>query len=87
MPKKILVIAPLLFLFITSTTGQNLEDYIALAKNSVNQSERFIFLDSVISKSHRTHPDNFLKYSLIYIALAKELDSIEGAAKKAINST
>ncbi len=85
MPKKILVIAPLLFLCITSTTGQNLEDYIALAKNSVNQSERFIFLDSVISKSHRTHPDNFLKYSLIYIALAKELDSIEGAAKKAIN--
>jgi hypothetical protein len=27
----------------------------------------------------------FIKYSLIYIDLAKELDSIEGAAKKAMN--
>ena len=83
--KKILVIAPLLFLFITSTTAQNLEDYIDLAESSTNNFEKLISLDSILSKSFRTDPEVFIKYSLIYIDLAKELDSIEGAAKKAMN--
>ena len=83
--KKILIIAPLLFLFITSTTAQNLEDYIDLAESSSNNIEKLISLDSVLSKSFRTDPEVFIKYSLIYIDLAKELDSIEGAAKKAMN--
>ena len=83
--KKILIIAPLLFLFITSTTAQNLEDYIDLAESSTNNVEKLISLDSILSKSFRTDPEVFIKYSLIYIDLAKELDSIEGAAKKAMN--
>jgi len=85
MLNKILVIVPLLFLFITSTTAQNLEDYIDLAKSSANNVEKLISLDSVLSKSFRTDPDIFIEYSLSYIDLAKTLDSIEGAAKKAMN--
>jgi signal transduction histidine kinase len=83
--KKILVIVPLLFLFIISTTAQNLQDYIGLAESSTNNVEKLISLDSVLSKSFRTDPEIFIKYSLIYIDLAMELDNIEGAAKKAMN--
>ena len=83
--KKILVIAPLLFLFMTSATAQNLEDYIGLVENSINNVEKLIPLDSVLSRSFGTDPEVFIKYSLIYIDLATELDSIEGAAKKAMN--
>lgn len=83
--KKILAIVAMLFLFITSTTAQNLEEYISLVESSTNNVEKLISLDSVLSLSYRTDPDVFIKYSLIYIDLAKELDSIESAAKKAMN--
>ncbi|MFT5238732.1 MAG: signal transduction histidine kinase [Flavobacteriaceae bacterium] len=83
--KKILVIAPLLFLFITSTTAQSLEDYIGLAESSRNNVEKLISLDSVLSKSFRADSEVFINYSLVYIDLAMELDSIESAAKKAMN--
>ena len=42
-------------------------------------------LDSVLSKSFGKDNDTFIDYSYIYIDLAKELDSIESAAKKAMN--
>ena len=58
--KKILAIVALLFLFITSTTAQNLEEYISLAESSTNNIEKLISLDSVLSASFRTNPDVFI---------------------------
>lgn len=42
-------------------------------------------MDSVLSKTRKTNPDVFVEFSQQYITLAKELDSINGAAKKAMN--
>ncbi len=46
---------------------------------------RLIALDSVVSKTRKTNPDLFIEFSQKYITLAKELDSISAAAKKAMN--
>ena len=83
--KRILVIAPLLFLFATPVIAQDLDQYIEQADNAPNNGQKLEVLDSVLSKSFRKKPDVFIKYSLIYIDLAKELDSIQDAAKKAMN--
>ena len=85
MSKRILVIAPLLFLFVAPVIAQDLDQYIELAESSYDNSEKLVLLDSVLSKSFRKNPDVFIKYSLLAIDLAKELDSIEYAAKKAMN--
>ncbi len=42
-------------------------------------------MDSVISKTFRKDNDTFITYSQEYITLAKELDRIEAAARKAMN--
>lgn len=42
-------------------------------------------LDTLLRRTFTTNPDAFIKYSLLYIELAQELDSIELAAKKAMN--
>ncbi len=42
-------------------------------------------LDSLLYKSFRVDNDAFINYSIQYIEIAQELDSIEPAAKKAIN--
>lgn len=56
-----------------------------LARKSTDKSVRLEALDSVISKSRKSDLDTFISSSLDYIELAKELDSIESAAKKMIN--
>lgn len=45
---------------------------------------RLIALDSILSKSHLEDHDTFVEASEQYIILAKELDSIEAAARKAM---
>ena len=42
-------------------------------------------MDSVLSKSFRRDDDTFIDFSIKYIDLAEEIDSIELAAKKAMN--
>ncbi len=46
---------------------------------------RLTALDSVISKTRKTNLDVFIEFSQKYISLAKELDSMDAAAKKAMN--
>ncbi|QNJ97737.1 tetratricopeptide repeat-containing sensor histidine kinase [Constantimarinum furrinae] len=64
--------------------AQDIEHYKNLAETTSNVSEKLTALDSVISKSYRQDDDVFVEYSLRFIDLAKEMDSIEQAARKAM---
>ncbi|MDN3723286.1 sensor histidine kinase [Aequorivita sp. SDUM287046] len=50
-----------------------------------NETESLQALDSLLSLTFKTDTAAFIKYSMQYIALAQEMDSIEAAAKKAMN--
>ncbi len=74
-----------LLLLTLSASAQKEISYSEILANSTVPLERFEALDSLISTNRRKNLDNFIDYSLQYIALAKELDSIEAAARKVIN--
>lgn len=76
-----------IIVFLISLTGytQDISYYIDIAKNSNDRYEKLVALDSVISKSRTLDLETFVSYSLSYIELAKDMDSIEAAAKKMIN--
>ena len=85
MPKHLLARIFLLLLFSTPLFAQDLIHYKNIADNTSDDVLRLEALDSVLSKSFGKDNDTFIDYSYIYIDLAKELDSIESAAKKAMN--
>ncbi len=61
-------------------------EYYKQSLDTVNSPQaKMVVLDSIISKSRRTNQEDFIQYSREYIALAKELDSMEAAARKVIN--
>lgn len=79
----------LIFLFVviffgTSTVAQNIEYYKKIAETTSNNTEKLVALDSIISKEGRKDIDQFVKNSVAYIELAKDLDSVEAATKKMI---
>ncbi|GAB5401117.1 MAG: hypothetical protein Aureis2KO_27020 [Aureisphaera sp.] len=65
--------------------AQDIEAYKKRIHSSSDPTEKLTAMDSIISWTRRTDVDTFSKYSLDYIDLAKELDSIEAAARKLIN--
>jgi signal transduction histidine kinase len=65
--------------------SQDIEYYRSIADTSHDPIPKLIALDSVISKSYKKDDDTFIAFSKQYIKLAKEIDSIELAAKKAMN--
>jgi len=71
--------------FVAKTSAQDISYFKIIVENIQNPQEKLVALDSVISKSRRINTDDFIAYSLQYIELAKELDSVESAAKKMIN--
>lgn len=73
------------FALVATTSAQDLAFYKELVEDTQDPLKRLEAMDSVISKSRRTNPDDFVDYSLRYIELSKEIDSIEAAAKKMIN--
>ncbi|MCW5518945.1 sensor histidine kinase [Aureitalea sp. L0-47] len=77
----------LLFLILLSLSSraQDIQYYLDLSENSSNSQERLIAMDSVVSIAKRTDINSFINYSLQYIEIAKEMDSIEAAARKMIN--
>lgn len=77
----------LVYLLVCGLTmlGQDVEYYKQLSKSTSDAGQKLEYLDSVISKTRKTDIDTFLEYSLAYIELAKEVDSIEAAARKMIN--
>ncbi|AFL80932.1 histidine kinase [Aequorivita sublithincola DSM 14238] len=60
---------------------QHYEDKLAITKNKL---EKLTVLDSLLARTYYTDSNAFINYSIQYIALAQEMDSIEYAAKKAI---
>ncbi len=65
--------------------SQDIEYYRSVSDTSHDPIPKLIALDSVISKSFKKDNDTFIAFSIQYIKLAKQLDSIELAAKKAMN--
>lgn len=76
----------LILLLITLTVkSQDITHYKNLTKTAENQLIRLEAMDSVINMSKGKDIDTFIAYSINYIELAKELDSVEAAARKMIN--
>lgn len=84
--QRIKLVLLLLLMASTSLIGQDVDYYKALADSTQNQALRLEAMDSVLSLTRRTNPDVFSEYSIKYIELAKDLDSIELAGKKLINA-
>lgn len=81
-------IAPWFFLALLSPYLGNSQDslqYERLINSTNDKSEKLVVLDSVLLRTYSKDPQAFITYSFEYIALAQELDSIESAAKKAMN--
>ncbi len=81
------LIAIFLYLLANPYIGlsQDIQHYRSIADTTHNTLLKLEALDSVISKSKGTDDDSFIVFSIQYIKLAKEIDSIESAAKKAMN--
>lgn len=65
--------------------SQNLQHYKSIADTTNDTLLKLEALDSVLSKSPTKNNDVFIDYSIQYINLAKEIDSINLAAKKAMD--
>lgn len=82
---KLLVIFIFLLAYPLIGISQDIEYYRSVADTSHDPIPKLIALDSVISKSYKKDDDTFIAFSIQYIKLAKQIDSIELAAKKAMN--
>lgn len=75
-----------LCVFVLKTSAQDTSHFKHLLEIAKTPQEKLAALDSLSSpKLRSTHVDEYIEYSLAYIELAKELDSIEAASKKMIN--
>ncbi|RFN59536.1 tetratricopeptide repeat-containing sensor histidine kinase [Marixanthomonas ophiurae] len=85
MQKKFLVVFSLLLVYPFMGSGQDISFYKRKARIATDTLSKLAAIDSVLSKSYSVDNDTFVKYSGQYIELAKEIDSISLAAKKAMN--
>ncbi len=83
--KKLVLIFIFLLAYPHIGITQDIKYYRSIADTSHDPIPKLIALDSVISKSFKKDDDTFIAFSIQYIKLAKEIDSIELAAKKAMN--
>jgi|TARA_R110000823_G_scaffold159218_4_gene290289 signal transduction histidine kinase len=83
--KKIFALLFLFTLYSILGYGQNISHYEKIVNTTSNKQEKLTALDSLLKRTYSKDTDAFIKYSLQYIDLAQELDSIELAAKKAMN--
>jgi tetratricopeptide (TPR) repeat protein len=84
-PKKIAIFLIIVSLFAISGYGQEIKYYEKIVNTTANKTEKLTALDSLLKRTFTTNPDLFIKYSMQYITLAQGMDSIESAAKKAMN--
>ena len=85
MLKKLLVLITCLLLSPIKGFSQDIQYYRSIADTTRNTLLKLEALDSVLSKSFRKDDDTFIVFSIQYIDLAEKIDSIELAAKKAMN--
>ena len=65
--------------------GKTIEYYKQEAQLSNSPDKRLIALDTLLSKTIHNDKDAYIRYSKEYIGLALDLDSVDLAAKKAMN--
>jgi signal transduction histidine kinase len=81
-----LILFAFLSVFAMKTSAQDISHFKHLLEIAETPQEKLAALDSLSStKLRSSHVDEYIEYSLAYIELAKELDSIEAASKKMIN--
>ena len=85
MLKKIFALLFLFTLYSILGYGQNISHYEKIVNTTPDKQKKLTALDSLLKRTYSKDTDAFIKYSLQYIDLAQELDSIELAAKKAMN--
>ncbi len=64
---------------------QEISHYEEIVKTTDDKTKQLAALDSILKRTFKSDPNAFITYSLQYIDLAKNLDSMEGAARKAMN--
>lgn len=64
---------------------QDIVYYENIVKSTDDDVQKLVALDSLLIRTFTTDPKAFIDYSLQYIELAEALDSIEDAARKAMN--
>ncbi|MCZ4317902.1 sensor histidine kinase [Aequorivita viscosa] len=85
MLKKIIAILLVVTLYSTIGFAQDISHYEAIVNTTKNNTQKLTALDSILKRTFSTKPIAFISYSLQYIDLALAMDSIEYAAKKAMN--
>ena len=85
MQKKCFVLFAMLLLCPSVGSGQDISFYKNKARTATSIPEKLEAIDSVLSKSYGVDNNVFVSYSNQYIELAKKVDSVELAAKKAMN--
>lgn len=84
MANRVIILFFVLLLSCVSGFCQDISHYEEIVKTTTNKAEQLVALDSILNRTFKTDPDAFIPYSLQYIKLALELDSVETAARKAI---
>ena len=59
--------------------------YEKIVNSTNDKAQKLVALDSLLIRTFTADPQAFIDYSIEYIELAKEMDSIEDAARKAMN--
>ncbi|WP_111878807.1 sensor histidine kinase [Aequorivita sp. CIP111184] len=83
--KKLLVLLFIITLYPLSGYCQDVSYFEKIVNTTRDKSLKLAALDSLLIRTFSTNPEYFINYSLEYISLAQEIDSIEWAAKKAMN--
>ncbi len=85
MPNKIIAVLLTLTLYSVSIRGQNISHYKNIVNTTKSDTQKLAALDSLLKRTFTTNHEAFIDYSVQYIGLAISLDSIELAARKAMN--
>ena len=72
-------------LYSFSGYGQDVSHFEKIVNTTNDKSLKLAALDSLLLRTYSTNPGSFINYSFEYINLAQEIDSIEWAARKAMN--
>jgi len=83
--KKIIPLFFILGLYPFFGYCQDILHYEKIANSGESDEERLVALDSLLIRTFSSNPKAFIEYSLQYIELAESMDSIEDAARKAMN--
>tara|TARA_R100000353_G_scaffold43121_1_gene34556 strand:+ start:109215 stop:111224 length:2010 start_codon:yes stop_codon:yes gene_type:complete len=71
--------------YAASAQKLDISHYKQIVTTSQNSNEKLAALDSILSRTFSKNQKEFIEYSKQYINLALKLDSVELAAKKAVN--